>query len=230
MSKDTQLDMVREAANRPPYKQDVYVNAGQLLEEIEREYLPRPRFEDGEPVKEGDTICIDGHLPLKVHSWSIRNDGLTVFSCPTSHRSIKTGDCVKRPEPEVLDADGVPIIVGDVVYFVDSAEAFDVLGIESDGDEPVHIGRKDRTSTDAWISPGDLTHKQPDSLERIEDDARRLVMYSYWRCIGKRCVDCPAMIDGKIPKEYYGVGDCEDARVLDLLLRQREVLERDHER
>ena len=190
MSKDTQLDMVREAANRPPYKQDVYVNAGQLLEEIEREYLPRPRFEDGEPVKEGDNICIDGHLPLKVHSWSIRNDGLTVFSCPTSHRSIKTGDCVKRPEPEVLDADGVPIIVGDVVYFVDSAEAFDVLGIESDGDEPVHIGRKDRTSTDAWISPGDLTHKQPDSLERIEADAKLDVCVYYEGRDEHKCDGC----------------------------------------
>ena len=229
MSKDTQLDMVREAANRPPYKQDVYVNAGQLLEEIEREYLPRPRFEDGEPVKEGDTICIDDHLPLKVHSWSIRNDGLTVFSCPTSHRSIKTGDCVKRPEPEVLDADGVPIIVGDVVYFVDSAEAFDVLGIESDGDEPVHIGRKDRTSTDAWISPGDLTHKQPDSLERIEADAEKTTR-DYWECYETDCCSCPARSDGKNPRERFGAGRCQTAMTLDLLYRQRVVLERDHER
>ena len=45
MSKNTQLDMVREAANRPPYKQTVYVNAGQLLAEIEREYLPRRQRE-----------------------------------------------------------------------------------------------------------------------------------------------------------------------------------------
>ena len=45
MSKDTQLDMVREASNRPPYKQTVYVNAGQLLAEIEREYEPRSKRE-----------------------------------------------------------------------------------------------------------------------------------------------------------------------------------------
>lgn len=168
MSKNTQLDMVREAANRPPYKQVVCVNAGQLLAEIEREYLPRPRFEDGELVREGDTICIDGMLPLKVHWYSVRSDGLTVFSIPTSSRQIKTGERVKRPEPEVLDADGVPINVGDVVWFVESVDYFDVLGIESNGD--VHIGRDDGTSTDAWAAPSDLTHKQPDSLELVETD------------------------------------------------------------
>lgn len=38
MSDNSQLELIREAANRPPYKQMVYVNAGQLLAEIEREY------------------------------------------------------------------------------------------------------------------------------------------------------------------------------------------------
>ena len=39
MSDNSQLELIREAANRPPYKQTVYVNAGQLLAEIEREYV-----------------------------------------------------------------------------------------------------------------------------------------------------------------------------------------------
>ena len=85
----------------------------------------------------------------------------------------------------MLDADGVPIIVGDVVWFVDNVEAFDVLGVESDGDEPVHIGRNDGTSTDAWVSPGDLTHRKPDTLERIEADARK-ELWHYWGCSGAR--------------------------------------------
>ena len=44
MSNNSQLDMVREAANRPPYKQTVYVNAGQLLAEIERELIALERM------------------------------------------------------------------------------------------------------------------------------------------------------------------------------------------
>ena len=129
-----------------------------------------------------------------------------------------------KEEAEVLDTDGVPIIVGDVVYFVDSAEAFDVLGVESDGDEPVHIGRKDGTSTDAWVSPGDLTHKQPDTLEHIEADASKM-FNDYWGCRDADCSCCPAMVDGKKPWERYeNSGNCTAAQKLDLLRRQREVL------
>ena len=212
MSKDTQLDMVREAANRPPYKQDVYVNAGQLLEEIEREYLPRPRFEDGEPVKEGDTICIDGHLPLKVNSWSIRNDGLTVFSCPTSHRSIKTGDCVKRPEPEVLDADGVPIRIGDTVWNVNTGKCLVVKGFS----ERWFLAIEDTIKH----NPLAFSHKEPDSLERIEADAKLDVCVYYEGRDEHKCDGC---------RGAYCF-ECKHEMMLDLLRRQREVLERDHER
>ena len=130
--------------------------------------------------------------------------------------------------PLPLDADGVPTIVGDVVYFVDNAEAFDVLGVESDGDEPVHIGRKDGTSTDAWVSPGDLTHKQPDTLERIEEDAKKAYIY-YWGCHDAECHCCPVKVDGKKPYERYATGGCSAAQKLDLLRRQRELLERGQE-
>ena len=131
--------------------------------------------------------------------------------------------------PLPLDADGVPIIVGDVVYFVDNAEAFDVLGIESDGDEPVHIGRKDETSTNAWVSPGDLTHKQPDTSERIEADAMK-VFSNYWGCGEAECRCCPSMVDGKKPYErYVADGNSRTAQKLDLLQRQRKVLERGQE-
>lgn len=41
MSDNSQLELIREAAKRPPYKQTVYINAGQLLAEIESEYIPR---------------------------------------------------------------------------------------------------------------------------------------------------------------------------------------------
>ena len=188
-----------------------------IADRIEREYIPLPRFEDGEPVKVGDLVLWDDRVAKRVEDIKVK-----VFlegSCGTCNSVLK------RPAPEVLDADGVPIHVGDVVYFVDNAEAFYVLGVESDGDEPVHIGRKDRTSTDAWVPPGDLTHKQPDTLERIEKDAMKS-FNDYWGCGDAECLYCPSMIDGKKPYKRYATDGCNAAQNLDLLRRQREVLER----
>lgn len=256
-----------------------------LADAIEREYLLRPRFEDGELVREGDTICIDGHLPLKVHSWSIRNDGLTVFSCPTSHRSIKTGERVKRQEPEMLDADGVTIRKGDTVYPTKQNGAirpFEVKGFndgyvlvayrdrnqdEEQGDwnsylgeqlthkqpaldaddVPIRVGDtvyelgtgekfevEEITSADTfcvlvtegwYFAPNLLTHKEPDTLERIEEDAKKIT-WDYWECSGIDCCDCPVKMDGKKPRERYDTSRCHTAMMLDLLRRQREVLER----
>ncbi len=204
-----------------------------IADRIESEYMPLPMLE-GEPLKVGDKV--DGYGQKGAEVVAVMNSVMAVVRSTVKGGHGYHDDSyplllwdvryVKRHRQEVLDADGVPIIVGDVVYFVDSAEAFDVLGVESDGDENVHIGRKDRTSTDAWVSPGDLTHKQPDTLERIEADASK--MYSdYWGCGGVGCSECPAMVDGKKPYERYETTNgCLIAQKLDMLRRQREVLER----
>ena len=71
----------------------------------------------------------------------------------------------------------------------------------------------------------ELKRNQPDTLDRIEEDAR--MQYGlYWGCTGVLCFDCPAMVDGKKPYERYGADSCATAQKLDLLRRQREVLER----
>lgn len=199
-----------------------------IADRIEREYLPRPRFEDGEPVQFGDKFYSDEHgKTYKATMFVIYADGsFRVNQAGCNACQYEQGERVKRPEPEVLDADGVPIIVGDVVYFVDSAEAFDVLGIESDRDEPVHIGRKDRTSTDAWVSPGDLTHKQPDTLDSIEEDA---FMDSITYCNKYGLIDsrCNAEEGDEAVRHCVDCGlSCETRMVKHLLHRQREVLER----
>ena len=196
-----------------------------IADRIEREYLPRPRFEDGEPVQFRDEFSDRNNERDFIRGIAVYDDGLYVLVGKDDVKEcVPSGDRVKRQEPEVMDYDGVPIHVGDTVYFVGDSEYFDVLGIEIDGDEPVHIGRNDGTSTDAWASPSDLTHKQPDTLERIEADAKKDLL-QYWGCSGARCVECPALIDGKTPEDHYHTDSCEDAKVLDLLRRQRELLE-----
>lgn len=79
--------------------------------------------------------------------------------------------------------------------------------------------------TDARVSHDSLTHKQPDSLERIEEDAMKCAI-DYWGCNGAHCTVCPVKVDGKSPSERYGTCGCFDAQKFDLLRRQRELLER----
>ena len=186
-----------------------------IADRIEREYIPRPRFEDGDIVDVGDMVRWSDEKSKRVESFAVCTN---LEGCCGIN-----GNVLRRPLTEVLDADGVPIEVGDVVWFVGGSEYFYVLGIESDGE--VHVGRNDGTSTDAGVSPGDLTHKKPDTLERIEEDARK-ELWHYWGCSGAGCDECPALIDGKTPEEHYHTGSCADAKVLDLLHRQRKVLDR----
>lgn len=83
-----------------------------LADEIEKYYIPRPRFEDGEPVQFGDSFiqkCVNEEVELdKIGISLFTKDGLNMVWFPD--------EVVPRPEPKVLDADGVPTKKGDKVW------------------------------------------------------------------------------------------------------------------
>ena len=128
-----------------------------LADAIEREYLPRPRFEDGTVVEVGDVVLWSGCKVKRVED--VHVEVCLEGACGT-YNSV-----LKRPN---------------------------------------------------------------DTLERIEDDVNKL-SGDYWGCTGIPCSICPAKKDGKTPRERYGTGSCPQAMTIDLLRRQREVLERGHE-
>lgn len=66
--------------------------------------------------------------------------------------------------------------------------------------------------------------KEPDTLEKIEQDARKR-QQDYWKCGGANCAECPIKIGEESVKEYYKAANCAVAQRLDLLRRQRELLE-----
>ena len=73
---------------------------------------------------------------------------------------------VKRPEPEVFGADGVPIKVGETVYEVyDGGSAEVVKSITY-----VNNFCKINYESDGWGRPNVLIHTSPDTQERINDD------------------------------------------------------------
>lgn len=155
---------------------------GAIAQRVEKERaLPDgvewPRFEDGELVKIGnevehggkawevDAICFDEE------EWSMALSR----NLDISRMSGSYGERLKRPTPKVLGADGAPIKVGDVVYFVADKDesALIVECIDVSGEKPVaDLVYSDERGTWHLVDPEKLTHERPDSWERIEEDAK----------------------------------------------------------
>lgn len=84
---------------------------------------------------------------------------------------------LKRPAPEVLGADGKPIMVGDTVYGVNNGHRYTVMGLPVPSNDPIYNSNDDRlhlihdeSGSDAIFSAQKLTHTPPDTLERLRDD------------------------------------------------------------
>ena len=134
-----------------------------------------PRFEDGELVKVGDEVGSDEpftaeEIAFESERWLIKASSRSAFGCFRG----AFGEPVKRPTPKVLGADGAPIEVGDVVYFVGgSGRAYAVAKVDANGGDPsVDIVEAKDGCPMYSVNPENLSHEHPDSWERIEEDAK----------------------------------------------------------
>ena len=112
-------------------------------------------------------------------------------------KSETPDDCMRLP----LDADGVPIRIGDTVWYVGiddeitKCELQKVVGLVSVfGAYGTYIMTRDYP--DKAIASNMLTHKQPeppDSWEKLEEDMMRGTSSRYFGCdeSRKNCRDCP---------------------------------------
>lgn len=151
-----------------------------LADEIERYYIPRPLYDDWEPVQWGDDV--DGRNgKLKALTLFPDGSGVAYGSNDTvplldgcgaefgaygdrSHRLM-------RHAPKLLDADGVELKIGDTVWHVVS----DRRGTVELCKAPIVIVDWDDGGFSAGIPAASLTHKEPDSLETLRDDMREAV-------------------------------------------------------
>lgn len=92
---------------------------------------------------------------------------LVCMNYETSEVVLVNRVAVKRPE--ILDADGVPIHVGDTVWATDP-ETLMSGAVSSVFRGNVSVKWKDDVET-FKIDPEDLTHREPDSEERVKQDA-----------------------------------------------------------
>ena len=133
-----------------------------------------PRFEDGGLVRIGDELEFEGKTML-VCDATFYADGWALW-CDREDMSGrlygKYGERVKRPVPKVLDADGVPIEVGDTVFFIDgNNRALTVEHIDANGGDPavdlVYAGELINLHS---LNPEKLTHERPDSWRLWGED------------------------------------------------------------
>ena len=177
-----------------------------VLSEKERRILDMwPRYEDGEPVWFGDELVHEeqGHrFPVEVIE--LMDDGWRACCQRNGVRDVfRPADRVKRPAPEVLDADGVEIKVGDTVYELETGEEYKVERVFSgatDPDFPDHTIRCNKVADPIThvFKPDQLTHTRPDNWERLEEDAVKVV----------------CEYAGAVPDEF-GDYDCDTCRLFD---------------
>lgn len=165
--------------------------AESLAGEIEKYYIPRPRFEDGEPVQFGDYV--DG-CNGPVDSFLIYEDGSgTVYGEADLPYKVDDGAVThidkphKRPKPNVLDADGVEIKVGDTVWLKSCLTPHTVAEVKA-GWVKAEDGRQ-------FTYPKELTHREPDSLEKLRDDMSKSYEISGVMVLGRYIDRLTALIE-----------------------------------
>lgn len=164
-------DLLTETLGIPREKTDICSNrvpaiAGTIADEIEKYYNPNPRDPEGNPVHKD--MEVEGGV---VKHWNVSEDGSwTIFD--DDYEEIQCGDKdepIRLPEPKILDSDGVEIKVGDTVWCVYHTERFVVEDIhEASGVMFVNVRGDGEHRT--CFKPHELTHREPDSLEKLRDD------------------------------------------------------------
>ena len=164
---------------------------------------------DGVEIKVGDTVWHEDGSELHVIGFGDVQDGETMLVVEYAAGPTKWGEvrCLSvthtRPAPKVLDADGVEIHVGDTVYGVGrSQHSFDVIDqhhIDPEVGEAFSVRCYDRDEgEECHCRPELLTHDLPDSWERLEEDAVKVV----------------CEYAGAVPDEF-GDYDCDTCRLFD---------------
>ena len=137
-----------------------------------------PRFEDGGLVRIGDEVEYKGET-MRVYLATFDADGWALWCSSEGidgRLSGSYGERVKRPAPEVLDADGAPIRIGDIVYRDGDPEPLEVDLIYAGPTGYCTLRLKDSAGIYTSADAPRLSHKKPeppDSWEKLEEDARK---------------------------------------------------------
>lgn len=192
--------------------------------EIEQRILDMwPKFDDGSYVQLGDkAVANSGENSGK--EFTVRN--VYFESAHGKLRSSALDGCywtwkaadpyVKRPAPKVLDADGVPIKVGDAVWHEDGAMLrVDGFGGIEDGETIVNVHVIRGATPWREVRSLSLTHTRPDSWERLKADAADIV------------AKIALHLGDYSPSDFEERGDGVQDRILCLVSRAKALADRE---
>lgn len=125
---------------------------------LERCALPRPRFDDGEVVDVREYEDILGYC--------VYDDGDFSLTTPNREIELEDGERVKRPAPEVLGTDGLPLNEDDTVYGTGREQHRYTVQVPYSINE--EVGKRfcvqcyDHDEGNiTWCDPSMLTHERP---------------------------------------------------------------------
>lgn len=153
------------------------IHLGELLnkwaDETEHQYLKRLRYEDGEPADFGDEFVDHNGNVQQIGSMAYTK-GKTDYVRLNGWSRVELDKPLRRPDPKVLDADGVEIKVGDTL-FAKNGESNVVASIHMENERPLAYkptaGKPFvRYVCNRWNFADEVTHREPDSLEKLRDD------------------------------------------------------------
>lgn len=190
-----------------------------IVDQIERETLPRPRFEDGTVAINGNEFEAGGKR-MVIYDMLVCTDGSYRILCEDQTVCVfEAKKPLKRPVAKVLDADGIEIKVGDEVWGVEDGEGPWTV-VEINGDRV--IGKLSSVLL-VDIHCSKVTHKRPeppDTWEKLAADIED--------CDGTAC-DYFGKIDEEgrpICRECNAYNDDTDCTVLvmrDLVRRAKKL-------
>lgn len=182
-------------------------------------YMKLPLDADGVPIRIGDVVYGNPGIAWTVVGlrtsklgWKVEMDNMPFLCEPDDLTHTK-------PEPlesDVLDADGVPIEVGDTVYCDDDPEQLIVDSFDDPGCV-YHTLAKSPNGILYTIEPSRLSHECPDSWEKLEEDAKKTVCDF---ALAPRGEDGYATCDGC---RFYESKSCSQEMKLEILKRAKKL-------
>ena len=200
-------NMARSRAVCAAMAEEAYTGKRRLTERERRVLDMWPRFEDGEPVMIGDGVDGLGGEIIEVY---IAENAAAIWNNSANHMHLSPGERVKRPAPEVLDADGVEIKVGDTVWHEDGSELHVIgFGDVQDGETMLVVEYAAGPTKWGEVRCLSVTHTRPDSWEQLEEDAE-----SIRQTIARNFGDFS-------PSDFKQSGDSLQDRVSDIVRRAK---------
>lgn len=199
------------------------------LAAVEKRLMPEgmewPRYIDGSAVEIGDEVVgPDYGERIHVDAVKFHANGFTFYDKNGFDKWYEDDDRIERSEPKVLDADGVEIRVGDTVYVLGFGEPLTVKGFADDG----RVLMSFHGENSLGYKPSKLTHEQPDTWERLEEDCAKFCI-EYCDEHGLLDSGCNATEGDASTRHCTDCGySCEERMARDLVRRCKELARKEN--